>query len=79
MDVYRVADRFRGDLAIWGTISSQRTIPRGSPADVEREIRERTERIGRAGFVVSPSNIMGPEVPLRNIDAFAGACGRYCI
>jgi uroporphyrinogen decarboxylase len=80
MDVYGVADRFRGDLALWGTISSQRTIPLGSPRDVEREIRERAERIGGAGgFMVSPSNIMGPEVPLENIDAFSEACRRYCI
>jgi uroporphyrinogen decarboxylase len=79
MDVYQVAGEFKGDLALWGTISSQRTIPFGSPGDVASEIRERTERLGGEGaFIVSPSNIMGPEVPLVNIDAFHEACGRYC-
>jgi uroporphyrinogen decarboxylase len=79
MDVYKVAETFRGHLAVWGTISSQKTIPLGTARDVENEIMERTKRLGKTGgFVVSPSNIMGPEVPLENVDAFSDACRRYC-
>jgi uroporphyrinogen decarboxylase len=79
MDVYEVAGRHHGDLALWGTVSAQQTIPFGTPDDLTGEIKERVERIGKNGaFVVSPANIMGPEVPLENIDAFANACETYC-
>jgi uroporphyrinogen decarboxylase len=79
MDVYRICAEYGRDLAFWGTVSSQRTIPFGSAADVEAEIELRVRKIGRkGGFILSPSNIMGPEVPFANIDAFAAAARKYC-
>jgi uroporphyrinogen decarboxylase len=80
MNVYRIAGEYQKDLALWGTISCQKTLPLGSPKDVEREIAERVERIGSKGaFIVSPANIMGPDVPLQNIEAFFKACQKYCV
>jgi uroporphyrinogen decarboxylase len=79
MDVYRIASQYQSALALWGTISCQKTLPLGKPEDVEREIAERVERIGSKGaFMVSPANIMGPDVPLQNIEAFFKACQKYC-
>jgi len=79
MNVYEIADRYRDDVALWGTISCQKTLPLGSPTDVEKEIKERIDKIGsRGGLVISPANIMGPDVPLDNIDAFQKACRSYC-
>jgi len=79
MDVYEISRQYQKDLALWGTISSQKTIPFGTPEDIDREIKEKVEKMGKkGGFIVSPANIMGPEVPLENIDAFARACQKYC-
>lgn len=79
MDVYEVARRYGKDLCLWGTISMQRTMPYGTPADVDREVRERVERIGRKGsFVLSPSNVFTADVPFENLDALIAACRRYC-
>lgn len=80
MDVYQISNLYQKDLALWGTISCQKTIPFGKPEDVDREIKERMERIGKkGGFIVSPANIMGPEVPFENITAFWKACEKYCM
>ena len=80
MDVYEISKKYQKDLAIWGTISCQKTIPIGSPEDIDNEIKERVERMGKkGGFIISPANIMGPEVPLENINAFWEACKKYCI
>ena len=79
MDVYEISRKYQKDLALWGTISSQKTIPFGTPADIDMEIKERVDKMGnKGGFIISPANIMGPEVPMENIDAFAKACRKYC-
>ena len=79
MDVYKIASNYQKDLAIWGTISCQNTIPFGTPADVDFEIKDRVEKMGKkGGFLISPANIMGPEVPLENIRAYHKACEKYC-
>ncbi len=71
--------KYQKDLALWGTVSSQRTIPFGTSDEIDREIKERVDRLGKkGGFMVSPSNIMGPEVSMENIDAFWKACEKYC-
>ncbi|HEB32763.1 MAG TPA: hypothetical protein ENI15_18105 [Spirochaetes bacterium] len=79
MDVYKIAGNYQKDLAIWGTISCQKTIPFGTPGDVESEIKDRVEKIGKkGGLLISPANIMGPEVPMENIRAYHEACEKYC-
>lgn len=79
MDIYEIAEKYQGLISIWGTISSQRTIPFGTPEEVAREVKERIEKMGKKGaLIISPSNIMGPEVPLENINAFVEACRKYC-
>ena len=79
MDVYKVCEKYQKDVSIWGTVSCQQTMPFGTPKDVFAEVRERMERLGeKGGFFLSPANILGPEVPLENVDAFieaARACG----
>jgi uroporphyrinogen decarboxylase len=79
MDVYKICEKFGGDIAFWGTVSSQRTIPFGSRQEISDEIKARVEKIGKkGGFVLSPANIMGPEVPFDNISAFAEAAEEVC-
>jgi len=79
MDAGHLYKEYHKDLAFWGTISSQKTIPFGTPKDIEREIKERVRTMGVHGsLVISPSNIIGPEVPTENITAFWKACKKYC-
>jgi uroporphyrinogen decarboxylase len=74
-DIATVSARVAGRMSVWGTISNQVTLPFGSTEDVRREIAERIRVFGRAGgLILSPSNIMGPEVPLRNVLALAEHC-----
>ncbi len=68
-------------LAFWGTIGVQRTMPLGTPLDVEREVKERVETVGKGGgLIIAPSNILEPEIPWGNILAFVESVkefGRY--
>jgi uroporphyrinogen decarboxylase len=74
-DIPRVSTLIAGRMSVWGTISNQVTLPFGSPDDLRREIQERIQTFGRAGgLILSPSNIMGPEVPIKNVLALAELC-----
>lgn len=71
MDPAALKARFGDRLAFWGTVSVQRTMPFGSPADVRAEVRRRIREVGRGGgLILSPAHVLGPETPWENIVAF---------
>jgi uroporphyrinogen decarboxylase len=73
MDVDDLMDRYRGRLAFLGGLSTQQTLPKGSPADVRRESEHLLAK-GRAGSsVFAPAHGVQGDVPLENILAFIDA------
>lgn len=71
MDPGRIKQRYGKKLTLWGGGSLQRTLPFGSEEDVRAEVRELMETCGRGGgFVLMISNVVGFDVPLKNVLAF---------
>jgi len=78
MDLDSIVSSYAGKIAFWGTVSNQRTMPFGTCEEVRAEVKERMLNIGKCGgFILSPSNILGPEVPIKNIDAFVEEASRW--
>ncbi len=70
MDVADLLQRYRGKLAFYGGLSTQRTLPYGTPEDVRRETRRLLE-LGRAGsYILAPAHDVEGDVPLENMLAF---------
>jgi len=70
--------RLYGDqLAFWGTIGTQSTMPHGSANDVRRVVRERIETVGPEGLLLAPTHVLEPDVPWENIEAFVDAVEEY--
>ena len=70
-DAYR---RYGRDIALCGTMSSQKIFPFGSPDDVRREVNRLADIVStdRRCFL-TPSNVIQPETPWENVVAFAEA------
>jgi len=81
MDPAEAKRRFGKDLAFWGTLGTQSTLPFGTPDDVRREVKLRMETVGRGGgLLLAPTHMIEPEVPWENILAAVEAvdqCGWY--
>ncbi len=78
MDPAKLKREFGDRLAFWGTIGIQHTLPFGTPAEVEREVRERIETVGKGGgLYLSPTHVIAPEVPHENIFAFVESAKKY--
>ncbi len=67
MDVHDVFRRFRGRLAFHGGLSTQRTLPFGSPDDVRAETRALLEMGRDGGYIFSPAHAAPGDVPLANL------------
>jgi uroporphyrinogen decarboxylase len=79
MDVAAAAREYSHDLAFWGTLSVQSTLPRGTRADVFGEVRQRVQEVGsRGSLILGPANTLGKDVPLENIEALVEACRTCC-
>ena len=69
MDPKFLKERYGDKLTFWGGgVDTQRTLPFGSPEDVEREVRENTEIFGRgSGFVFNTVHNVQANVPVENL------------
>lgn len=70
MDVHALLTRYRGRLAFHGGLSTQRTLPYGSPDDIRRETRRLLAAGAAGGYIFAPAHSVPGDVPLENILAF---------
>jgi uroporphyrinogen decarboxylase len=70
MDVTSLLRRYRGRLAFHGGLSTQRTLPYGSPDDVRKETKNLLEFGRDGGYIFAPAHDVTGDVPLENMLAF---------
>jgi uroporphyrinogen decarboxylase len=70
MEVFSLVPRYRGRLAFHGGLSTQRTLPYGTPDDVRAETRHLLELGRDGGYVFAPAHAVEGDVPLENMLAF---------
>lgn len=67
MDIQKLLPRYRGRLAFYGGLSTQKTLPFGDVEDVRSET-QRLLQLGRdGGYIFAPAHDVEGDVPLENM------------
>ncbi|MBI5724239.1 MAG: uroporphyrinogen-III decarboxylase-like protein [Planctomycetes bacterium] len=68
MNVDAIARTFAGRLAFYGGLSTQKTLPFGTPADVRAEVRRLKDLFrSSGGFILSAAHAVQRDVPQENV------------
>jgi uroporphyrinogen decarboxylase len=67
MDVDRLLPSYRGRLCFHGGLSTQRTLPFGTPEQVRAEVRRLLELGSEGGYIFAASHDVEGDVPLANM------------
>jgi uroporphyrinogen decarboxylase len=70
MDVSALIPQYRGRLAFYGGMSTQKTLPYGTVGDVRRETRKLLELGKEGGYIFSPAHDVPKDVSVENMLAF---------
>lgn len=77
MDPVKMKELYGDRLCFHGGVSVQSTLPFGTPEQVEREVKERIDVLGRnGGYILAPSHAVQAGTPIENVLAFFRAAGR---
>jgi uroporphyrinogen decarboxylase len=78
MDPAQIKREYGQDLAFWGGLGTQTTLPFGSADDVRNAVRDLIATVGDGGgYLIAPTHVVEPEVPWENIVAFMEAVDEY--
>jgi uroporphyrinogen decarboxylase len=71
MDIYDIKNKYGKDLTFYGGVSTQQSLPFGTPEEVKREVEKVATALAEGGgYITSPSQEIQEDVPFDNILAF---------
>ncbi len=78
MDIVEVKRKYGGKLSLIGNIDLAYTLTRGTPEEVEAEVRQRIREVAPGGgYAVGSANSVTEYVPLANFNAMREAAFKY--
>jgi uroporphyrinogen decarboxylase len=70
--------RFGDRLSFWGAIDQQHLLPKGSPDEIDADVRAKIEALASGGgYMVAPAHILQGDTPVENVEAFIAAVKRH--
>jgi uroporphyrinogen-III decarboxylase len=71
MDAGSLKKEFGKYLSFYGGIDIQQLLPKGTPEEIKKVIREKKAIIGeQGGYILAPAHNIQPDTPLENVLAF---------
>ena len=70
MNPLELKAKFGAQIAFWGGLGSQSTIPFGSPEEIRSTVATLRQEMGRGGgYILGPAKAIQPETPAENVAA----------
>ena len=70
--------QFGGKIVFHGGIDTQQVLPTATPEEVAKHAAYVIQTLGsKGGYIFSPSQLLGPDIPLENILAMYNAVENY--
>jgi uroporphyrinogen decarboxylase len=77
-DPQDLQDQFGKNLSFFGAIDQQYLIPKGTPMEIEADVREKIDILGKGGgYMIAPAHILQADTPVENVEAFINAVKKY--
>ena len=74
MNPYELKSEYGSDIAFWGCLGSQSTIPFGTPDEIRDEVDRLKREMGRdGGYILAPAKELQPGTPIENAAAVVEA------
>ncbi|MFC2087626.1 uroporphyrinogen decarboxylase family protein [Bacteroidota bacterium] len=68
MDVFKIKKQYQDQLAFWGGLSVQKTLPYGTSKEVELEARKLLKELAPGGgYIFAPSHVLTDDIPIENM------------
>ena len=78
MDIGALKRDFGASLTFWGGISTQQTLPYGTPDEVKKETQQVIESMGeKGGYITAPAQEIQGDVPYENLKALIDTARYY--
>lgn len=78
MDIKELKERYKGRICLIGNIDLNYTLPRGTPEEVEEEVKEKLRDLAPGGgYCLGSANSVPSYVPLPNFVAMNQTCLKY--
>ncbi len=72
--------QFGDNISFWGAIDQQYLLPRGTPEEIDADVKAKIEALGPGGgYMVAPAHILQRDTPVENVEAFINAVKRHGI
>ncbi len=73
-----IKDKFGDKFSFWGAIDQQYLLPNGTDEELERDIKEKINILGKGGgYMISPAHIIQNDVSPERVKFFIELCRKY--
>ncbi|MEN8116701.1 MAG: uroporphyrinogen decarboxylase family protein [Bacteroidota bacterium] len=71
-------DKFGNRISFFGAIDQQFLLPNGTPEEIEADVKEKIEILGKGGgYLIAPAHILQSDTSVKNVEAFINAAKKY--
>jgi uroporphyrinogen decarboxylase len=65
-------------LSFWGAIDQQRLLPKGTPEEIQEDVKNKIEVLGAGGgYMCSPAHIIQADTSVENVEVFITAVQKH--